>query len=140
ELAVQVVRTVPEHVYEMLPRGDFRILESYLRALRSAKRLVYLENQFLWSPEVVAVLAGKLREPPSEEFRLVVLLPARPNNGHEDTRGQLGVLADADGGAGRLLACTLYQAGAAPQPGYVHAKIGIVDDSWLTLGSANLNE
>jgi phosphatidylserine/phosphatidylglycerophosphate/cardiolipin synthase-like enzyme len=23
---------------------------------------------------------------------------------------------------------------------YVHAKIGIVDDEWLTLGSANLNE
>ena len=23
---------------------------------------------------------------------------------------------------------------------YVHAKIGIVDDAWLTLGSANLNE
>jgi phosphatidylserine/phosphatidylglycerophosphate/cardiolipin synthase-like enzyme len=23
---------------------------------------------------------------------------------------------------------------------YVHAKIGIVDDRWLTLGSANLNE
>jgi phosphatidylserine/phosphatidylglycerophosphate/cardiolipin synthase-like enzyme len=25
-------------------------------------------------------------------------------------------------------------------PVYVHAKIGIVDDEWLTLGSANLNE
>ena len=25
-------------------------------------------------------------------------------------------------------------------PVYVHAKIGIVDDAWLTLGSANLNE
>ncbi len=23
---------------------------------------------------------------------------------------------------------------------YVHAKIGVVDDEWLTLGSANLNE
>jgi phosphatidylserine/phosphatidylglycerophosphate/cardiolipin synthase-like enzyme len=23
---------------------------------------------------------------------------------------------------------------------YVHAKIGIVDDAWLTIGSANLNE
>src|SRR5205823_7057626 len=40
---VQVVRTVPERVYGFLPRGDFRILESYIRALRSAQRLVYLE-------------------------------------------------------------------------------------------------
>src|SRR5207244_247023 len=48
ELEVQAVRTVPEKIYRSLPRGDFRILESYVRALRSARRLVYLENQFLW--------------------------------------------------------------------------------------------
>jgi phosphatidylserine/phosphatidylglycerophosphate/cardiolipin synthase-like enzyme len=24
--------------------------------------------------------------------------------------------------------------------GYVHSKIGIVDDAWMTVGSANLNE
>src|SRR5437763_6974213 len=48
---VQVVRTVPNNVYDRLPRGDFRILESYLRAVRSAERLIYLESQFLWSYE-----------------------------------------------------------------------------------------
>jgi hypothetical protein len=44
-----IVRTVPEKLYEFAPRGDFRIIEAYLRALRSAQQ-VYLENQFLWSP------------------------------------------------------------------------------------------
>jgi len=139
---VQVARTVPERIYHSLPRGDFRIAESYLRALRSAQRLVYLESQFLWSPELVMILAEKLRRPPTDEFRLVVLLPARPNNGADETRGQLGVLAEADAGAGRFLPCTLYQRGddGGAEPVYVHAKIGIVDDEWLTLGSANLNE
>jgi phosphatidylserine/phosphatidylglycerophosphate/cardiolipin synthase-like enzyme len=137
---LQVVRTVPNSVYERVPRGDFRIVESYLRALRSAERLIYLESQFLWSPELVAVLADKLRNPPAEDFRLVVVLPARPKNGTEDTRGQLGVLAEADAGAGRFLACTLWQPGEGAHPVYVHAKVGIVDDRWLTLGSANLNE
>jgi phosphatidylserine/phosphatidylglycerophosphate/cardiolipin synthase-like enzyme len=140
ELELQVVRTVPNNVYDALPDGDFRILESYLRALRSAERLVYLESQFLWSPELVAVLVDKLRHPPSDEFRLVVLLPAKANNGQEDTRGQLGVLAAADAGAGRFLPCTLWQPGSGGRPVYVHAKIGIVDDRWLTVGSANLNE
>ena len=139
-LDVQLVRTVPERIYDALPRGDFRILESYVAALRGAERLVYLESQFLWSPEIVAILAAKLREPPTEGFRLVVLLPARPNDGADDTRGQLGVLAEADDGHGRLLACTLRQRGPGAKPVYVHAKIGIVDDAWLTLGSANLNE
>ena len=32
------------------------------------------------------------------------------------------------------------RSGALTSPVYVHAKIGIVDDRWLTLGSANLNE
>jgi phosphatidylserine/phosphatidylglycerophosphate/cardiolipin synthase-like enzyme len=142
ELTVQTLRTVPEKIYRALPRGEFRILESYVRALRSAEKLVYLESQFLWSPELVAILARKLRRPPTEDFRLVVLLPAKPKSGADETRGQLGVLAEADGGAGRLLACTLYQRGddGRVRPVYVHAKIGIVDDRWLTIGSANLNE
>jgi phosphatidylserine/phosphatidylglycerophosphate/cardiolipin synthase-like enzyme len=140
DVELQVVRTVPNGVYDRLPRGDFTILESYLRAFRSAERLIYVESQFLWSPELVRVLAGKLRNPPSDDFRLVVLLPARAKNGQEDTRGQLGVLVDADDGAGRFLACTLWQPGPGGKPVYVHAKIGVVDDRWLTIGSANLNE
>jgi phosphatidylserine/phosphatidylglycerophosphate/cardiolipin synthase-like enzyme len=65
----------------------------------------------------------------------------KPNSGGDDTRGVLGELIDADAGAGRLLACTLFaRAGRVADPVYVHAKIGIVDDTWLTAGSANLNE
>jgi phosphatidylserine/phosphatidylglycerophosphate/cardiolipin synthase-like enzyme len=138
---LQVVRTVPEKVYDFLPQGDFRILESYVRALRSAQSLIYLENQFLWSPEIVRVLADKLRNPPNDRFRLVVLLPSRPNNGADDTRGQLGVLAAADDGAHRFLAATIHsRTGSVVAPLYVHAKVGLVDDAWLTVGSANLNE
>ncbi len=137
---VQVVRTVPEKIYEALPQGDFRILESYLRALRSAERFIYLENQFLWSPEIVSVLADKLRHPPTDDFRLLVILPGKPKSGAEDTRGQVGRLADADRAGVRFLACTLHQRGEGGRPVYVHAKIGIVDDRWLTIRSANLNE
>jgi phosphatidylserine/phosphatidylglycerophosphate/cardiolipin synthase-like enzyme len=138
---VQVVRTVPEKIYDFRPDGDFRILEAYTRALRSARRLVYLENQFLWSSQLVDILAEKLGNPPTPEFRVVMLLPMKPNNGADTTRGQLGVLAAADDGAGRFLAATLRaRSGALTGPLYVHAKIGIVDDAWLTVGSANLNE
>jgi phosphatidylserine/phosphatidylglycerophosphate/cardiolipin synthase-like enzyme len=138
---LQIARTIPEGIYGALPRGEFSLLDSYLRALRSAQRLIYLENQFLWSQEIVEVLAGKLRSPPSDDFRLLVVLPARPNNGADDTRGQVSALVEADHGAGRFLACTLYaRAGGLVDPVYVHAKVGIVDDRWLTVGSANLNE
>ncbi len=141
DVEAQLVRTVPERGYDVIRRGDFRILEAYTRALRSARELVYLENQFLWSSEIAEILQGKLAHPPTDDFRLVLLLPARPNDGADDTRGQLADLIDCDGGAGRLLACSVYALGErGPQQVYVHAKIGIVDDRWLTLGSANLNE
>jgi phosphatidylserine/phosphatidylglycerophosphate/cardiolipin synthase-like enzyme len=137
----QLVRTVPEHVYDGLARGEFTILESYRRALRAAERFVYLESQFLWSPELIEILAAKLREPPHDDFRVVVLLPADPNNGRDDTRGQLGVLVNAaklGGDERRFLACTLFQPHGTTV--YVHSKTAIVDDAWLTVGSANLNE
>ncbi len=72
---------------------------------------------------------------------MVVLLPAKANNGADTTRGQLGVLAGADDGAARFLATTISaRSGGLTGALYVHAKIGIVDDAWLTVGSANLNE
>jgi phosphatidylserine/phosphatidylglycerophosphate/cardiolipin synthase-like enzyme len=138
---LQLVQTIPEKVYRARPHGAFRILETYERAFRSAERLIYLESQFLWSSELVEILAGKLRRPPRDDFRIVAVLPARADSGNDDSRGQVGVLADADAGAGRFLACALYaRNGAVREPIYVHAKLGIVDDRWLTIGSANLNE
>jgi phosphatidylserine/phosphatidylglycerophosphate/cardiolipin synthase-like enzyme len=142
DTTVQLVRTVPESAYPgVLPRGEFSVLETYTRALRTAQRLIYLENQFLWSPEIVQILEDKLRHPPSDEFRLVVLLPHKANNGQDDTRGMLGRLVEADGDGDRFLATTiLSRTGERDGPLYVHAKIGIVDDEWLAVGSANLNE
>jgi phosphatidylserine/phosphatidylglycerophosphate/cardiolipin synthase-like enzyme len=141
ETTVQVLRTVPDHTYDFLRRGDFRILDAYVRALRSAQRLIYLENQFLWSTEIAEILAAKLTDPPHPDFRLVLLLPARPNNGADTTRGQLGRLIEAADGSDRLLAATIScRSGTRTHALYVHAKVGIVDDRWLTVGSANLNE
>jgi phosphatidylserine/phosphatidylglycerophosphate/cardiolipin synthase-like enzyme len=137
---VQVVRTIANGMYDAIPDGEYRILESYVRAISGARRFIYLENQFLWSPEIVRLLADKLRRPPCDEFRIVVLLPSKANNGHDDTVGQLGVLAAADDGAGRMLATTIRSlSGERDDRLYVHAKVGIIDDRWLTVGSANLN-
>ena len=92
--------------------GDFRVLETYLRTLRDVHRFIYLENRFLWSPEIVDALCRKLRDAPHHDFRLVALLPAKPNNGQDDTRGPLAVLTAADDRAARLLAVTVPSATA----------------------------
>ncbi|MFD7654666.1 phosphatidylserine/phosphatidylglycerophosphate/cardiolipin synthase family protein [Actinosynnema sp. NPDC059797] len=139
--SAQLVRTIPERTYDFVPRGEFSLLDSYLRALRSATRLVYLENQFLWSPEVTEILIDKLRNPPDPRFRVVLVLPRKPSNGADTTRGQLGRLIDADDGGRRLIAATLSSHdGQTSSSVYVHAKLAVVDDRWLSVGSANLNE
>jgi len=141
EVELQIVRTVPERIYTAIPRGDFRILESYVGALRSAQRFIYVENQFLWSPEIARLLLDKLTNPPTPDFRLLFVLPSNPKSGNDDTRGVLAELIDADADNGRILACALYaRSGPRVDPIYVHAKVAIIDDHWLTVGSANLNE
>ncbi|GGP44312.1 phospholipase D-like domain-containing protein [Saccharothrix coeruleofusca] len=136
--SVQLVRTIPERTYDFAPQGEFSLLDAHLRMLRSARRLIYVENQFLWSPEVTEILIEKLRTPPDDRFRVVLVLPRKPSNGADTTRGQLGRLLDADDGGRRLVAATLISHERTPV--YVHAKLAIVDDRWLTVGSANLNE
>jgi phosphatidylserine/phosphatidylglycerophosphate/cardiolipin synthase-like enzyme len=110
--------------------------------VRGARELIYIENQFLWAPELVSIIADKLRHPPTPDFRVVILLPAKANNGADGTQGQLSVLADADDGQGRLLGATIRSLSPVEgraDPLYVHAKVCVVDDRWLIVGSANLN-
>lgn len=139
--SVQIQRTVPARGYTALPRGDFSALQGQMAALRRARRLIHIESQFLWSVEVVGVLAEKLRNPPDPSFRVVVVLPHEPRAGYDATRGQLRVLADADAGAGRFLACSLRtDSRRARRPVYVHAKVTVVDDAWMSIGSLNVSD
>ncbi|MET3808819.1 phosphatidylserine/phosphatidylglycerophosphate/cardiolipin synthase-like enzyme [Nakamurella sp. UYEF19] len=140
-VTVQLWRTVPEKTYRFAPEGEFSILAGYLRALRAAENFIYLENQFLWSTEIVDVLIEKLKTPPCNDFRMLIILPMRPSSGADTTRGQLGRLLQADNGRGHLLPVTVRSHDeVATGALYVHAKVGIIDDRWLTIGSGNLNE
>jgi phosphatidylserine/phosphatidylglycerophosphate/cardiolipin synthase-like enzyme len=140
-VTVQMWRTVPEKTYRFAEKGEFSILAGYLRALRGAQRFIYLENQFLWSTEIIDVLVKKLQQPPNDDFRILIVLPMRPSSGADTTRGQLGRLLQAENRRGHLLPVTVRSHDAqATGALYVHAKVGIIDDRWLTIGSANLNE
>ncbi|MFJ9342146.1 phospholipase D family protein [Streptomyces sp. NPDC101733] len=141
---VQVLRTYPNRLlrgYPFAPDGERSIARSYLKALERARRLVYLEDQYLWSPEVVRSFARALRENP--ELRLIAVIPTVP-----DQDGRLSGPANL---VGRVKALDeLRQAGGdrvavyglenrAGTPVYVHAKVCAVDDVWATVGSDNIN-
>ena len=121
---VQVLRTVPETTYRFSPRGEFGILEAYLRALRS-RRTSSTSRTSSSGPRVVDVLADKLRDPPSEDFRILAAAP-----------GQARATAPTPPAASSAV-CSSRRRGrpaarhhdhraprrAAPAPVYVHAKV-----------------
>ncbi|MDP9236382.1 MAG: phospholipase D family protein [Chloroflexota bacterium] len=144
---VQVVRTIPRKTYPFANDGEYGIHHSYLQAIKHAKRLIYLETQYLWSPEITDALIEAVNQPRTETFRIIIVLPARATSGKWDNDQHVEKLRDADRGRGIVEIYTLYSSGPAAgltafkyRPTYVHAKVGLIDDEWLTVGSANLND
>jgi phosphatidylserine/phosphatidylglycerophosphate/cardiolipin synthase-like enzyme len=143
---VQVVRTIPHGIYPFAPEGEYGIRHAYTEALRRARRLIYLENQYLWSPDVMDALLTAIDAPHSEPFRIVLVLPAHARWGQWDNDRHVEQLRQADAGRGIVSVYSPFATGVgssaaafAYRPIYVHAKVGIVDDEWFTIGSANLN-
>ncbi len=142
----QIVRTVPRGFYRFADQGEYGIRHSILAAIRGAERFIYLENQYIWAPEVVEALCETMNRSRSHPFRIVLLLPARAYTGRYDNDQHVGELRSADRGRGIFETYTPYsygpaigRTGYAYLPIYVHAKVGIVDDQWVSVGSGNLN-
>ena len=146
ETPAQVIRTVPAGFYPFAERGEFGIAHAYLAAIARAERLIYLENQYLWTPEIVDALADAMNRPHAGPFRIVLVLPAKAYTGKYDNDDHVKKLQEIDAGRGIFHAYSPYASGPAfgrtgfhYLPIYVHAKVGIIDDEWFTVGSANLN-
>ncbi|MBF6600938.1 MAG: hypothetical protein IVW36_10560 [Dehalococcoidia bacterium] len=142
----QIVRTIPRRRYDFAHDGEYGIHHAYTEMIRRARRLIYLESQYLWSPHVMDALIDALERPRAERFRIVLVLPARATSGKWDNDQHVQRLRNADAGRGIVEVYALYTSGTSSgvhafsyRPTYVHAKIGVFDDEWLTIGSANLN-
>ncbi len=148
--AVQVLRTYPyrRQGYTFAPAGERSIARAYRKALDRAQRLVYLEDQYLWCPQVVSAFAEALAATPS--LRLIAVVPQFPIAGPNRAWRATGSAA-----APQLLARArsldlLRRLGGdrvgiyhvenhAGTPVYVHAKVCVIDDTWATVGSGNIN-
>jgi phosphatidylserine/phosphatidylglycerophosphate/cardiolipin synthase-like enzyme len=140
---VQLLRTYPSKRprYPFAPDGERSIARAYSRAFSRARRLVYVEDQYFWSELVAHELADALRREP--DLQVIAVVPRYPE---EDNRfsgppmllGQQRAreLLERAGGS-RFAMYDLEN--AAGTPVYVHAKVCVVDDEWMTCGSDNLN-
>ena len=141
--SVELLRTYAQRrpAYAFAPRGERSVARGYLKALSLARRLVYVEDQYLWSSEVAEAFAQALRRSP--QLQLVAVAPRFP-----DHEGRLHAMASRFGraqgfatvraaGGDRVQVLDLENDDGTPI--YVHAKVCIIDDAWAAVGSANLN-
>ena len=140
---VQILRTYPAKwpPFPFAPHGERTIAQAYEHAFAQAKRLIYIEDQYFWSEDIVSGLADALRREPA--LQVIAVVPRFPeeDNASNGTPMRLGqwlawnVLHEA--GGDRFAMYDIQN--AAGTPIYVHAKVCIVDDAWMTCGSDNLN-
>ncbi|SNS65146.1 Phosphatidylserine/phosphatidylglycerophosphate/cardiolipin synthase [Geodermatophilus pulveris] len=140
---VQSLRTYPaiRPGYDFAPRGERSVARGYSKAINRARRLVYLEDQYMWSGEVARLFAEALRDNP--DLHLVVVVPRVPD--------QEGTFAVTPQYVGRWQAIEMCRQAGRDRvhvfdvenhqgtPVYVHAKVCVVDDVWASVGSDNFN-
>jgi phosphatidylserine/phosphatidylglycerophosphate/cardiolipin synthase-like enzyme len=141
--SVQVLRTyAAKHPrFPFAPHGERSIAHAYAHAFARARRLVYLEDQYLWSVPVARTLADALQRSPS--LQVVAVVPRFPDSdgpltGPGNRLGQLAAMRLlAEAGGDRVGVYDLENEVGTPI--YVHAKVCVVDDTWMTCGSDNVN-
>ena len=112
----------------------------HLASIRAARRLVYMENQYFTSPLIAEALAARLREADGPEVLLVSTehSPSYFDRATMDkTRFDFVAHLQAADVHGRFRAYSPVT--TLGRTIIVHAKLTIVDDALLRIGSANIN-
>ncbi len=141
--AVQVLRTYPDAHFEyaFAARGERSVARGYTKAVQRAKRLIYLEDQYLWSKQVSHLFAEALAANP--DLHLIAVVPRYP-----DVDGWLALPPNQVGRQQAIETCRQADPhrvhvfdveNHAGTPVYVHAKVCVIDDVWASVGSDNFN-
>ncbi len=142
---VQLLRTYPNlpssRDYPFARGGERSVARGYTKAIERARRLVYVEDQYLWGHHVAQMFSAVLDQDP--DLFIIGVVPLFP-----DLEGVLGRLPQLEGRR-RAMQDLLRRApdrvaiygleNHAGTPVYVHAKACVIDDTWTTIGSDNFN-
>jgi phosphatidylserine/phosphatidylglycerophosphate/cardiolipin synthase-like enzyme len=136
--AVQVVRTMPP------PYDERGILDVYLRAIGAARRLVYIEDQFFRSTHVSDALADAVRMWPDLQVIVVTVRSYADSALQSGWSWECFHRIQARRPDFELYTLIVTEVDATPavctREVDIHAKILLVDDTFLTVGSCNVND
>ncbi|QDA36565.1 phospholipase (plasmid) [Paracoccus liaowanqingii] len=140
DVRVGIARTEPR--YRDGPLVN-EIEELYLAAIRAARRTIYIENQYLAAGSLCEAMEARLAEPDGPEIVVVNPLSAQSfledEAMHSIRSRMIERLQDADDRAGGGRFMIVHPVSADGTPIYVHAKVFVVDDLFIKIGSSNID-
>ncbi|MGY0571262.1 VTT domain-containing protein [Bradyrhizobium sp. RDM12] len=124
-------------------RAVDEVANLFLCSINAAARLIYIENQFISAAGIAEALAQRMADVPS--LQVLIVTPKAHSSWLESQAMQGGrggfIRPFASAGVTDRLRI-LYprvESGGNPAAVMVHSKVMIVDDGFLRIGSANLN-
>jgi phosphatidylserine/phosphatidylglycerophosphate/cardiolipin synthase-like enzyme/uncharacterized membrane protein YdjX (TVP38/TMEM64 family) len=138
-VGIGIARTQPRYNGE---EAVHEVEALFLESIRCAQRAIYIENQFATSPRIAARLARQLARCPDLE---VVIVAPRSHDSFVERRtmrnGRIRFWRTVQAAGGervRLVYPSVERDGRTTHT-MIHSKIMVIDDVFLRVGSANLN-
>ena len=137
DVDIAIART--RAAYDDLP--EVREIETlYLDMIAAAKRFIYFENQYFTSGKIAAAIAERMAEADPPE---IVMVMPRTADGWLEQKAMDAARLKLVKAIGRVDKHDRFRVYIPVTKGgadiYVHAKVSIVDDRLLRVGSSNLN-
>lgn len=116
------------------------------RAIAGAERLIYIETQYFTSKALTEAIYLRLADPTRSKLQIVLVMPDGADSPKEDfvlgnrQRRVRRFIADAARHHGHRFRLLMSSEATADEPcpaTFIHSKVMIVDDEFLTIGSAN---
>ena len=139
DVDVGIARTQPEYAGE---KGVYEVEKLFLDSIDAAEHSIYIENQFLTFTDFAERLCRRLAKKPKLE--VLIVAPERAESWieyHAMRPGRILFTRElCRRGAERIrLMYPQVEADGARASTMIHSKVMIVDDRFLRVGSANLN-
>jgi len=139
----RLLRSIPKGILKNEADGRVEILDELLRAISSARSLIYIEHQYLSSRRVYEALASALKREP--DLEIIIVLNENPDitayaRWQSIALREFGLLDHPRVGLFALWSIAESASGGRDiNQVFVHSKVVIIDDGWAMCGSANLD-
>jgi phosphatidylserine/phosphatidylglycerophosphate/cardiolipin synthase-like enzyme len=139
-----ISRTMPENLFH--PGSIEEIRSLYMDAIDSAEKLIYIENQYFTSIDIFDALSRRMSAKDRSRLQIVMVLPKSASalveelaliTAQSEILKDLKEISSKNGHFLGIYYTAPVDGNGEAQPVYIHSKLLLIDDRFLSIGSAN---